>query len=202
MHDPDVLVFDIRRPWRDRHGYRPPIVNVWHHEPGGADAGDVCKHWRRYPQPDGSCKNELLTGWRWHVHHYRVQIIPILHLRTLLVDRCAWCQDRHTKANPCNVSVGWDSNRPNWWTTAQGIYHSDCHAAWAARHGCSCEHPVSDSAYGRCAHCNQNLAGRSDLQRQANRLLNEMVPVGTTPTREVMDLARSLWDLHRATQEA
>lgn len=69
MHDPKVIAFDIPRPWPQKHTtmrrnpprwkigisrfwylngsefYWPPLVTVWHNEPGGHDSGTIC-HWR------------------------------------------------------------------------------------------------------------------------------------------------------------
>ena len=202
MHDPDVLVFDIRLPWRDRHGYRRSIVNVWHHEPGGADSGDVCKHYRRWQEPDGAWKSEALHIWRWHVHHWRIQVHPLGALRRRVIDRCAWCGGRHTKTNPVNVSTQWDARRSHWWASTPDIYHATCHSAWSARLGCSCEKPITTDRWGTCAHCGLRLYDRSDLQREADRILTEMVPSGTAPRPEVMSLVRNLWAVHRAQQEA
>lgn len=94
MHDPDVAILHIRRPWPSRSGVQPvdgrrweigrafwtvagrtvwwpPVVTIWHHEPGGKDAGTVCKRWHR--RPDGTTPDR---SWRWHVRHWRVEFLP------------------------------------------------------------------------------------------------------------------------------
>lgn len=61
------------RYWRlgGRDLYWPPLVTVWHREPGGRDALTVCR--RRVQRPDGSRK--FTRGWRLHVHHWRIQVL-------------------------------------------------------------------------------------------------------------------------------
>ena len=192
MHDPDVLVFDIRSP-RRKNGYRKPLVNVWHHEPGGRDSGEVCKHYIRHQEPDGTWKGEPVSAWKWHVHHYRIQAAPLQAIRRSLLTRCAWCGGRSTKGNPANISHQWHALRRRWWKGELGLYHHDCSPVATARNGCSCEHPITTDRWGECARCGQRLYGRSDLQREANRILIEMVPEHTAPTPEVMSLVRNLW---------
>jgi len=71
MHDPMVVAFDIPRPWprRSSHGgrrYWPALITVWHVEPGGHDAFEVCTH---------------SSHWQWHVWHWKVQIRPLQQLK-------------------------------------------------------------------------------------------------------------------------
>lgn len=203
MHDPETLAFAIRSLRKDRHGYRRHLIDVWHVEPGGRDSGEVCKHYiRTEPEGDGvAVKVTYLRGWRWHVHHWKINVLPLMRLRTLLVDRCAWCHGRHTKSNPVNCSVGWYSTRTHWWTTKQGIYHSDCHSAWKARLSCSCAEPIDTGRWSSCAQCGLKRYDMDALQREANRCLIEMVPEGAAPHREVMNLVGNLWAVRRAQKE-
>ena len=92
--------------------------------------------------------------------------------------------------------------RSRWWKGEPGLFHHDCSSAKRARHGCSCEHPATTDRWGECARCGQRLYDRSDLHREANRILIEMVPEGTAPRPEVMNLCRKLWAIQRAQQEA
>jgi hypothetical protein len=73
MHDPYVVAFEIRRPWPrrvhwgTRRWYFPPIITVWHVEPGGHDSGEICRHYDRETK-------KITNGWRWHVWHWKLQI--------------------------------------------------------------------------------------------------------------------------------
>lgn len=203
MHDPDVVAFEIPRPWPkgsklNGRRYWPAMVTIWHREPRGHDSGEICKHYRRWQEPDGAWKSEILHGWRWHVHHWHIQVIPLQAFRRTLLTRCAWCHGRSTKTNPANISHQWHAARGRWWRGEPGLYHHDCNSVASARYTCSCEHPVTTSPYERCARCNLPGGGRSDLQREAGRILIEEVPEHTAPSRETMNLVRNLWAIHRA----
>ncbi|MGI8333463.1 hypothetical protein ACRYCC_26220 [Actinomadura scrupuli] len=178
MHDPLVVAFEIRRPWpqrsRDRDGrperwrigksafwtlagrsfYFPSLITVWHREPGGRDSGEVCKHHSRYQDADGKWQWKFHHGWRFHVHHWKIQISPLQRLRRRLLTRCAWCGGRSTKGDAVNVSHQWDGPRGRWWQGEPGLYHHDCSAIDSAHSTCVCEHPVLEhDSYGRCARC-------------------------------------------------
>ncbi len=201
MHDPLTVAFEIRRPWpkRQRHAlsrltprwsfqgcfwtlagrihlYWPGIVTVWHVEPDGRDSGEVCKR----------------TGsWRWHVHHWRIQIIPLQDLRRWLLTRCAWCGGPSRKRSRVNVSHSWDGPRGPWWRGAPGLFHTDCSSAERAARSCTCESPILDhDGWGRCARCNLGYSyGRKDNHRAVMRLLKTL-PAGQRPTPELMAQVR------------
>jgi hypothetical protein len=85
MHDPMVVAFDIPRPWPRRNSlggrrYWPALITVWHVEPGGHDAFEVCKH---------------SSHWQWHVWHWKVQIRPLQQLKRFLFERCIECGRRY-----------------------------------------------------------------------------------------------------------
>lgn len=223
MHDPLTVAFEIRRPWpratgctvknaprwsfrgcfwmvAGRRFYWPSLITVWHREPGGRDSGDVCKHYRREQQPDGKWKTTYLNGWRWHIHHWKIQVSPLQHLRRWALTRCSWCGGRSTKANAVNLSHQWHGPRGRWWKGEPGLYHHDCSSTERARKACSCEHPVTTDRWGECARCGIRTYNRSDVQREHDRILVEMVPEGTAPTREVMNLVGNLIAAHRSQQ--
>ncbi len=130
MHDPDVVAFDIPRPWPLRNSlsgrrYWPAMVTVWHREPGGADALTVCRHWIR--NADGSVKRSS-RAWKWHVHHWRIQVRPLQMLRRRMVTRCAWCGGRDTKANPCDTGGSWYPPKSHWWQSERDVYHGACYS--------------------------------------------------------------------------
>lgn len=179
MHDPMVVAFEIVRPlprrsrppvgkstrWKigrsrfwtlaGRELYWPPLITVWHNEPHGRDAGQVCKHYRRWRDPDGQWQSKLQRSWRFHIHHWSIQVHPLQTLRRRLLTRCEWCNGRSAKSDPVNVSHQWDGPRGRWWQGEPGLYHRDCSAISSAHANCICHDPVLEQGtYGRCARCN------------------------------------------------
>jgi hypothetical protein len=77
MHDPSFLALDVR----------PIRLDIWHDEPGGADAFTVCG---RPPQRG-------VARIRWvlrHARHLHFRWWPYLRVRRWIVDRCAGCNRR------------------------------------------------------------------------------------------------------------
>jgi hypothetical protein len=206
MHDPLTVAFDIRRPWprpssggnrskqwslrspfwriAGRTYYWPSIITVWHVEPGGQDSGEVCRHYRRVETPTGH-KTVWMRGWRWHVHHWRIQVHPLQNLRRALLTRCAWCHGRSTKSDRVNISHQWDGPRGNWWRGEPGLFHSDCSMVEHAHRMCLCETPdVNDREYGQCARCSRFAAWRTDPARKAQAAILTAVPTGRRATPE------------------
>jgi hypothetical protein len=109
-----------------RRWYLPSLVTVWHVEPGGADSGQVCKHYDRWQDDAGKWHTRWRRGWRWHVHHWQVTIRPLQHLRARLFDRCALCG---RKGRP-NHSHQWEGKKLGWWKfrSRPGLYHRECSA--------------------------------------------------------------------------
>lgn len=93
------------------------LATIWHVEPKGRDSGEVCKHW---------ANGKPLRRWKWHVHHWSVQIHLLQGVRARLFDRCALCG---RKGRP-NVSHQWDGPGVGWrkWRSRPGLYHSQCSA--------------------------------------------------------------------------
>lgn len=182
--NPENLGERVYRWWRPR-GYRlflagqeyraATLATIWHCEPGGRDSGEVCKHYRRDQQPDGTWSTTVLRAWRWHVHHWRVQIGPLQQLRRRVLTRCAWCAGRSRKGDAVNVSAGWDREAGPWWRGERGLYHSECLAASTAHRSCTCDAPVLDhDTWGTCARCNLRFGhGRTDAQTVRLRQLKQ-----------------------------
>lgn len=102
MHDPSHLVFDIR--WLGH-------LDVWHDEPGGADAGTVCG-WS--PDEDRPLGQRV----RWAVRHFRhlhFRWWPYLKVRRWIVDHCAECGRRFL----------WKDSRTGY-MGSDAVYHDTC----------------------------------------------------------------------------
>lgn len=203
MHDPLVVAFEIRRPWpKPRRGqkyrYWPPIITVWHREPGGHDSGEICRHYVRTQGADGLWSTKLLHGWRFHVHHWRLQVHPLQDLRRWALTRCAWCGGKSRKGDYVNTSHQWDGPRGRWWQGEPGLYHRDCSAIWAAHRSCVCAEPgrLKHGNYGECSRCGGFLEfGRKPLTTETRRVL-QTIPTGRRDP-EVYARVLGMWDAAR-----
>lgn len=100
--------------------YWPSIIDVWHIEPGGRDALEVCRQritvdqylasWRLRLDPrvkhrsvTQAAADEAALGyrewivdnrWRWHLHHWSVRFIPWRTFSRWARSRCAHCGRR------------------------------------------------------------------------------------------------------------
>lgn len=158
----------------------PALITVWHREPGGKDSGEVCRHYRRDRLPDGSYRTRILHGWRWHVHHFRVQIHALQALRRWALTRCTWCGGRHRKGDPVNVRNGNRQPVP-WWRGERGLYHHDCSSVEHAHRSCACDEPLVERGgmYGKCLLCGRHAAGRLEPVRRQQRRMLASVPSGS-----------------------
>ncbi|MEU0426452.1 hypothetical protein ABZ235_23135 [Streptomyces canus] len=163
--------------WRlgGRDYYWPPLITVWHREPRGRDALTECG--RRVQRRDGTWSRT--RGWRWHIHHWKIQIPPFQHMRRRLLTRCAWCGGRSVKGDQVNISHQWHGSRARWWQGEPGLYHRDCSSIKTAHATCICEQPVLDhDTYGTCARCTRHRSiGQSSKWRTRARELSA-IPVG------------------------
>jgi hypothetical protein len=127
----------------------------------------------------GEWRTKVLHGWRFHVHHWKIQVHSLQALRRRLLTRCAWCGGRSRKGDLVNVSHSWDGPRGRWWQGEPGLYHQDCSAISGAHSTCICEHPVLEhEGYGRCARCNAYRAwGMTDENLTQARELRK-IPAG------------------------
>lgn len=185
MHDPYVVAFEIKRPWPDsyetstgrRRRYWPGMITVWHREPGGHNWGTKC---------------DRRGHWRWHVHHYRVQIRPLQHLRRWALTRCAWCGGRSRKHDRTNISTSWNGIRSRWWRSEAGLMHHDCHTVWGVSRKCLCDVPGVSDGYGKCRHCGKYRAWGSNVS-EADLLLAEL-PTGSRIPVEMRPQLEVIWD--------
>ena len=122
MHDPEVVVFEIKRPWpqrRHKSGWRywPPLVTVWHVEPNGGDALSLCK-------------GMTGSGWSWanlrfavrHIRHLEVHVLLYRRVKRWLFDHCGECGYRFL----------WKSDRVGY-MSSDTTYHGSCMALRHAR---------------------------------------------------------------------
>lgn len=222
MHDPLTVAWDIRRPWprRDslptvsgprwrfrlpfttlagRRFYWPSLVTIWHHDPSDYDSNEVCKY----------------SGhWKWHVHHWRIQVHPLQQLRRWALTRCEWCGGRSRRGDYVNVSHQWDHPKQPWWRGEQGLFHSDCSAIQSAHRTCLCslgdggpwDHDGASGPWGECAHCGGfrrmggNAGADAELRETTTRML-AAIPTGQRD-KAVTEQTRRMWDEHRAQTRA
>jgi hypothetical protein len=156
-----------------RRVYWPSMLVVWHHDPGNYDAFDVCKR---------------KSHWRWHVHHWHIQIPGLQHLRRSLLTRCQWCKGKSRKGDYVNVSHQWDGPRGHWWEGEPGLYHGECSSVERAHRTCLCEQPILEhNDYGTCIRCLKFRAWRTTEEQLAPARLI----VSRTKEGERMDAATS-----------
>jgi len=164
--------------WRlaGRELYWPPLITVWHREPGGADALSVCRD--RYRDKHGQWK--LTRGWRWHVRHWRIQVHPAQNFRRWALTRCAWCGGRSREGDRVNVSHSWDGPRGRWWQGEPDLFHMGCSEIASAHRSCVCAEPATAHGrdYGKCLRCGKFRAyGRTGEQTARLREL-AAIPAG------------------------
>lgn len=118
-------------PWWRPHGYVVRVAGrdlrlyrlgtIWHVEPGGRDAFEVCKNRRQ--KADGTWIYH--QRWKWHVHHWRIQIFFVRSLHRRLFERCLRC-GRAYPWGYAPVSHQWDEPRARWWHVERRAYHHEC----------------------------------------------------------------------------
>jgi len=160
--------------------YFPSLITVWHVEPGGRDSGEVCRHYNRVQLPDGTWETKFIGRWRWHVHHWHIQIPPLQELRRRLLTRCEWCGGRSTRRDRVNVSHQWDRKRQPWWRGERGLFHRDCSMVEHAHRSCVCDDPKikRGGVYGTCSNCGKHAAGRPSPSILERRRLLASIPAG------------------------
>lgn len=61
---------------------------------------------------------------KWHVHHWRLQFMPLFHLKRFLFSRCAKCGKRFPWVYAPISCMG--DTGPRWFKGEKGIYHHEC----------------------------------------------------------------------------
>lgn len=100
------------------------LVTVWHVEPGGRDSGEVCKHRR-----DGKVSHR----WKWHVHHWKLQVRFVQKVHRKLFERCTLC-GRTYPWGYAPVSHGWNEPAGRWFHVERHAYHRECSSLVHMRH--------------------------------------------------------------------
>lgn len=176
MHDPLVVVFEISR-----------LVTVWHREPDDRDSGEVCTQAHRAQDAEGNWHWVFHHGWKFHVHHWKIQVPALQKLRRRLLTRCEWCGGRDRKHDPINVQYGGKVQVP-WWRGAKNVYHQDCQSVAYARSQCLCDEPFTfeGGSFGTCASCGKPRYGQIKPHHLAIRRIYASVPVAGRPSLDVL----------------
>lgn len=62
---------------------------------------------------------------RWHVHHWQINILPLLTLKRWLFSRCCECGKRFAWGEaPCSSS--WSGPGPRWFRGEPHVHHANC----------------------------------------------------------------------------
>lgn len=183
--------------------YFPGLITVWHREPGGRDSGTVCRHHHRERNINGEWRFVFHHAWRFHVHHWKIQVHPLQHLRRWLLTRCEWCGGRSRKGDYVNVSHQWGGERGPWWRGDRGLFHRDCSSVEHAHRKCVCEFAeLSQSGYGKCGRCGLFRAfNDSPYPNPPTRLLKSLPPRSRIPA-EMKPRLEELWREVREAKEA
>jgi hypothetical protein len=186
--------------WRlaGRDFHWPPMVTVWHREPGGRDALSVCQ-WR---WQDTTGRWHLSRSWKWHVWHWHLQFPPLQAARRRLLTRCAWCGGRSVKGDVVNFGNSWHPREAHWWQGEPDLFHQDCIGVHRAHGLCLCRVPglLSHEGYGQCGQCGR-FRPYSYQPTEADRLLAGL-GVGGRPVGKLKARLEELYAQHRAAEQA
>lgn len=189
--------------WRlaGRDYYWPPLITVWHREPGGRDSGEVCEHTRRvWDDANRRWLWKAQRRWRWHVHHWHIQVPPLQEARRWLLTRCAWCGGKSRKGDKVNFALSWHERRGHWWQGEPELFHHDCIDVHRAHHTCLCERPagLNHMGYGTCSACGKfrPWAEGGYQPDEADRLL-AAIPAGGRITPDIRPMVEEAWQLRK-----
>lgn len=68
---------------------------------------------------------------RWHLHHWRLQLHPLQHLKRWLWSRCARCGKRFSWGY-APLALSWAGSGPRWFRGEVGVVHHHCGQSVAA----------------------------------------------------------------------
>lgn len=183
--------------------YWPDIITIWHNEPNGHDSGEVCKHYTRWQDDHGVWHGKPKRAWRYHIHHWSIQIRPLQKFSRWAFTRCEWCGGRSRKGDMVNVSKQWDRDKTPWWRGERGLFHSDCSSISTAHRVCVCGvGPWGQNDHGQCVNCNKYRVWRSkdnalrEALRDVTNAMLASIPQGQRDP-EVTANVRRLWAEYR-----
>ena len=61
---------------------------------------------------------------RWHVHHWRIRVLPLMHLKRSLFTRCAGCGQRIGYGSIVYANA--HSSGPRWFRSEPHVFHLQC----------------------------------------------------------------------------
>jgi len=71
------------------------------------------RHWYQHP--------------RWHIHHWRIKVVPVFKLKRWLFTRCAYCGKRLPWGyDPTRTT--WNGTGPLWFRSEGYAYHHECYS--------------------------------------------------------------------------
>ena len=123
MHDPSILALTVHYPiprqlkingkrvaWRF-----PALIDVWHDDPNGHDAGTVCHIHDR-------------NAWWFikHARHLRFNVIPWRQFKRWKWQRCQACGGKSRRYHPVNTSINWGGSPQKFRQSAPGLFHGEC----------------------------------------------------------------------------
>lgn len=69
---------------------------------------------------------------RWHVHHWRIKVIPLLHFKRWAFSRCRACGGRFAWGES-PISDSWGGPGPKWFRNIERVRHMGCSGEEATR---------------------------------------------------------------------
>jgi hypothetical protein len=124
------------------------------------------------------------TGrWKYHVHHWKIQIPPLQQLRRKLLNRCEWCGGKGTDVN---TTAQWERQRSPFWQGERDLYHGECLSAKGAHRTCFCDDPIFDhDGWGVCGRCGLRRAYGWTPENLNIHRLYASVPTGERPSEDI-----------------
>lgn len=104
-HNPFDGFVGVAREPMDKRDFRGFIYNVYR---------SYLRHHRKWWQHP-----------RWHIHHWKIVVTPILKLKRMAFTKCCKCGGRF-KYGESPTTANWHSDGPKWFKSETGMYHLNC----------------------------------------------------------------------------